>query len=137
MADLSGSPTLSIGFYVFKLPFYELLQTGLLVLTVGTLFLVSVVYAYFQMSQISQKFSAPSRELLSHISVLLCILVADLGVGFFLAHFGLVYSTMGVVYGAGFTATHVTEYALWSFGPACGSSSSALPVTSWPIGSWW
>jgi uncharacterized membrane protein (UPF0182 family) len=104
---------IDVGFYVFKLPFYELLQTGLLVLTVGTLFLVSVVYAYFQMSQISQKFSAPSRELLSHISVLLCILVADLGVGFFLAHFGLVYSTMGVVYGAGFTATHVTEYALW------------------------
>jgi uncharacterized membrane protein (UPF0182 family) len=102
-----------VGFYVFKLPFYELLQTGLLVLTVGTLFLVSVIYAYFQMSQITLKSSAPSRELLSHISVLLCILVADLGVGFFLAHFGLVYSTMGVVYGAGFTAAHVTSVALW------------------------
>ena len=104
---------LDVGFYVFKLPFYELLQTAVLVLTTGTLFLVSVIYGFFQMSQTSQKPAVASRELLSHLSILLCILVADLGVGFLLAHFGLVYSTMGVVYGAGFTAAHVTTVALW------------------------
>ena len=104
---------LDVGFYVFKLPFYEMLQTAVLVLTTGTLFLVSVIYGFFQLSQTSQKSAVVSRELLSHLSILLFILVADLGVGFLLAHFELVYSTLGVVYGAGFTAAHVTEPALW------------------------
>jgi uncharacterized membrane protein (UPF0182 family) len=104
---------IDVGFYVFRLPFYELLQSAVLVLTVGTLFLVSVIYGYFQVSQASQKPTVPSHELLSHLSILLCIMVADLGVGFLLSHFGLVYSTMGVVYGAGFTAAHVTAAALW------------------------
>jgi len=33
--------------------------------------------------------------------------------GFYLNHFELLYSTQGVVYGAGFTADHVTRLALW------------------------
>jgi uncharacterized membrane protein (UPF0182 family) len=104
---------IDVGFYVFKLPFYELLQAGVLMLTLGTLFLVSVIYGYFQVAQLRQKPNAPPPPLLSHLSLLLCILVADIGIGFVLDHFALVYSTMGVVYGAGFTAAHVTQYALW------------------------
>jgi uncharacterized membrane protein (UPF0182 family) len=104
---------IDVGFYVFKLPFYELLQTGVLVLTFGTLFLVGLFYAYFQLSKNDRNATVPSHELLSHLSLLLFILVADLGVGFLLSHYGLVYSTMGVVYGAGFTAAHVTQVSLW------------------------
>jgi hypothetical protein len=45
--------------------------------------------------------------------VLLFILVANWGWGLYLDHYNLVYSTLGVVYGAGDTADHVTRIALW------------------------
>jgi uncharacterized membrane protein (UPF0182 family) len=45
--------------------------------------------------------------------VLLLILVANAGFGFYLDHYKLVYSTLGVVYGAGYAADHVTKIALW------------------------
>jgi hypothetical protein len=41
------------------------------------------------------------------------VLVADWGWGFYLDHFELLYSTQGVVYGAGYTADHVTRIAYW------------------------
>ena len=45
--------------------------------------------------------------------MLLFILVANWGWGLYLDHYNLVYSTLGVVYGAGYTADHVTRIALW------------------------
>ena len=48
-----------------------------------------------------------------HLSVLLFILAAALGWGYYLDRYGLLYSTMGVVYGVGYTAAHVTMIALW------------------------
>jgi hypothetical protein len=45
--------------------------------------------------------------------VLLFILVASWGWGFYLDHYELVYSTLGVVYGAGYAADHITRVALW------------------------
>jgi uncharacterized membrane protein (UPF0182 family) len=42
---------------------------------------------------------------------LFCILVACWGWGFYLDRFELLYSTQGVVYGAGYPAVHVTRTA--------------------------
>ena len=53
------------------------------------------------------------RNIGRHVSVLLLILVVDWGWGFFLDRYDLVYSTLGVVYGAGYTASHVTMTVLW------------------------
>jgi uncharacterized membrane protein (UPF0182 family) len=50
---------------------------------------------------------------LQHFMVLLFILVANFGWGFILDHYELVYSTLGVVHGAGYAAAHVTRIALW------------------------
>jgi uncharacterized membrane protein (UPF0182 family) len=44
-----------------------------------------------------------------HLVVLLFVLAATVGWGFYLDHYELVYSTLGVVYGA----AHVTRIALW------------------------
>jgi uncharacterized membrane protein (UPF0182 family) len=49
----------------------------------------------------------------AHISLLLALLAATLGWGFYLGLFELLYSTVGVVYGAGYTAANVTRWALW------------------------
>ena len=103
-----------VGFYVFHLPFYLLLQSSLTVLTVLTLAVVLGIYVFFGLQRASGSGRiAVGGSALSHLSVLLFILVASFGWGFYLDHYELVYSTLGVVYGAGYAADHVTRIALW------------------------
>jgi uncharacterized membrane protein (UPF0182 family) len=103
-----------VGFYVFHLPFYVLLQSSLTLLTILTLGIVLATYVFLGL----QRASASGRIAIganatSHLSVLLFILVASFGWGFYLDHYELVYSTLGVVYGAGYAADHVTRVTLW------------------------
>ena len=103
-----------VGFYVFRLPFYQLLQTSLMLLTTLTIIWVGCLHGYLRVySKSAARLKRADSTAVSHISVLLLILVADWTVGLILDHYELVYSTLGVVYGAGFTADHVTRIALW------------------------
>ena len=104
------------GFYVFRLPFYELLQSSLTTLAAIALLAVLACYAYFGLPQFSgsrKQMQAWSSKIAPHLSILFCVLVASWGWGFYLDHFELLYSTQGVVYGAGYTADHVTRIAYW------------------------
>jgi uncharacterized protein len=103
-----------VGFYLFHLPFYELLQSTLMLLTVLALAGAVMTYMFFGLLRVSGggKVEA-SPNATSHLFVVLFILVANWGWGLYLDHFNLVYSTLGVVYGAGYTADHVTRIALW------------------------
>ena len=103
-----------VGFYLFHLPFYELLQSTLMLLTVLALAGAVMAYMFFGLLRVSGggKIEA-GRNATSHLSVLLFILVANWGWGLYLDHYNLVYSNLGVVYGAGYTADHVTRIALW------------------------
>jgi uncharacterized membrane protein (UPF0182 family) len=104
-----------VGFYVFRLPFYELLQSSLTALALITLLAVLAAYAYFglQWASRSGQLDGRSARGIPHLSILLCVLVAGWGWGFYLDHFELLYSTQGVVYGAGYTADHLTRIAYW------------------------
>ena len=98
-----------LGFYVFRLPFYELVQGGITLLTVSAIAILAFC-ALFGMRQSKSTGKITVREgIAQHFSVLLFILVANFGWGFFLDHYELVYSTLGVVYGAGYAAAHVTK----------------------------
>ena len=104
------------GFYLFRLPFYELLQNSLTTLAVITLLAVLACYAYFGLPQFSrgrQQMEGWTAKTAPHLSILFFILVASWGWGFYLDRFELLYSTQGVVYGAGYTADHVTRIAYW------------------------
>ena len=103
-----------VGFYVFHLPFYVLLQSSLTLLAILTLGIVLATYVFLglQRPSASGRFAIGANAT-SHLSVLLFILVASFGWGFYLDHYELVYSTLGVVYGAGYAADHVTRVALW------------------------
>ncbi len=106
--------TRDVGFYVFRLPFYQLLQTSLIFLTVLALVAVVAAYAYSRLTRLSgSRNIATRRTAVRHLSALLFILAASFGWGYFLDRYELVYSTMGVVYGVGYTAAHVTMPALW------------------------
>jgi uncharacterized membrane protein (UPF0182 family) len=103
-----------VGFYVFHLPFYGLLQTSLMLLTVLTLAAVLLTYMFFGLLRMNGNGKiVADTAVTSHLCVLLFILVANWGFGLYLDHYNLVYSTLGVVYGAGYTADHVTRIALW------------------------
>ena len=109
---------MDVGFYVFRLPFYRLLQTSVVLVTAMTIICVSTIrYAPRFWGRTAATTpataAAPATEALSHLSGLLLILVAAWGFGFMLDHYSLVYSNLGVVYGAGFAAAHVTQAALW------------------------
>jgi uncharacterized membrane protein (UPF0182 family) len=103
-----------VGFYVFHLPFYGMLQTSLMLLTVLALAAVVLTYMFFGLLGPSGKGTiASSGNATSHLSILLFFLVANWGFGLYLDHYNLVYSTLGIVYGAGYAADHVTRIALW------------------------
>src|ERR1019366_5310088 len=93
--------------YLFHLPFYILLQSSLTLLTVLTLAIVLAIYVFFGLQRASGSGRiAIGANATSHLSVLLFILVASWGWSFYLDHYELVYSTLGVVYGAGYAADH-------------------------------
>jgi uncharacterized membrane protein (UPF0182 family) len=102
-----------VGFYLFHLPFYELLQRTLIALAFVTLAAVGAIYAAAGAIQSAGGHRLAVGEGVSrHLSVLLFIVAVLLGFGFYLDRYDLVYSTLGVVYGAGYAADHVTRVAL-------------------------
>jgi len=103
------------GFYVFRLPFYELLQSSLSGLALIALLAVSAYYVYFGLIGLSRRSTVQgwNAKAVPQLSILSFFLVASWGWGFYLDHYELLYSTQGVVYGAGYTADHVTRIAFW------------------------
>jgi uncharacterized membrane protein (UPF0182 family) len=101
------------GFYVFRLPFYELLHNGLTGLVLVTILAVLAAYAYFSFPGSGFAAGRESRRMAAHLSVLLFVLVANWGWGFYLDRYELLYSPLGVVYGVGYAVDHVTRPALW------------------------
>jgi uncharacterized membrane protein (UPF0182 family) len=103
-----------LGFYVFRLPWYELLQNSLVFITILTVIGVAAQYFYFGLMRFTGRTTQSSGEAAAkHSSLLLIVLAATLGWGYYLDLFELLYSTRGVVYGVGYTADHVTLPALW------------------------
>lgn len=103
-----------VGFYLFRLPFYELLQDSLMVLTALTFALVAAIAIFFDPAQADNAGKGEASDKVSRqLSVLAALLFAAFGWGFYLDHFELLFGEQGVVYGAGYTADHVTRLALW------------------------
>jgi hypothetical protein len=103
-----------LGFYLFRLPFYELVQESLVFLTVLAIIAVVPLYAYFGLVRLRGQWSAANTDTaVRHISVLLGILAAGYAWGYYLGRFDLLYSNVGVVYGVGYTQEHVNLISLW------------------------
>jgi len=120
---------IDLGFYVFRLPFYELLQGSITVLTVSAIAILTLCAAFgVRRAKFSGKFTVPGVAR-RHFTVLLFILMANFGWGFILDHYDLVYSTLGVVHGAGYAAAHITRAAFWAM-----TAASALACVLLAIG---
>ncbi|HET9100128.1 MAG TPA: UPF0182 family protein, partial [Acidobacteriaceae bacterium] len=105
---------IDLSFFLFRLPFYELIQGSFLFLTIITLAIVLLTYSTLGLLRFSPGGRVVVRKNIGqHVSALLAALAVVLGWGFYLDRYDLVYSALGVVYGAGYTASHVTMTMLW------------------------
>jgi uncharacterized protein len=119
--------SVDLGFYFFRLPFYELLQGSITFLTLAALAILSVC-TLLELRQSNPSRGAVPEVTTEHLVVLLFILIANFGWGFYLDRYELVYSTLGVVHGAGYAAAHVTRVALWMM---VGASVLACTLLAW------
>ncbi len=114
-----------ISFYVFSLPFYLFLQTGLMVLvvfsgvvTVGW-WLKNGTIQVSNLEGLAQGEGKPSTppkididpRVIRHLMFLAGIIVLLMAWGYRLKMFSLLYSTQGAAFGAGYTDVHVTLMA--------------------------
>lgn len=103
-----------IGFYLFKLPFLNGIQSWLLTLFVLGLILSGVVYFLKGAVEFVRSRSMYfSRGAKTHLSILLAVVAVLISLGFWLDRFDLLFSTGGVVFGAGFTDAHARLLSYW------------------------
>ncbi|MFH1978764.1 MAG: UPF0182 family protein [Candidatus Aenigmatarchaeota archaeon] len=103
---------MDIGFYVFTLPWYNLLFSFALFTIIITMILTTITYLYHSQTKkiidddlpavTTLNLSAMKTNLIPHLSVLLGLLFFTLTIGFMLAQYGLLFSTNGAAFGAGY-----------------------------------
>jgi uncharacterized membrane protein (UPF0182 family) len=103
-----------VGFYMFRLPFYELIQNGLTGLTFTAFLLILISYLALGVFQPGADASRRRNwRAIGHIAILFVFSVGNWVWGYYLDRFELLYSTLGVVYGVGYTVYNVTRISLW------------------------
>jgi uncharacterized protein len=106
-----------IGFYIFRLPFWQALQSNLIGLVVWALLITLAIYALKGEIRPERGWKYfLTGETKAHICLLLAALATLIAVGFWLQRFSLLYSESGVVFGAGYTDVHARLQAYWLMG---------------------
>ncbi|MGF1496247.1 MAG: UPF0182 family protein [Elainellaceae cyanobacterium] len=121
-----------IGFYIFRLPLYETVVGWLMALLVWSLILTLLIYALKGAitTQYGWRYLLRGRAKL-HVSLLLVAIAILVAVDFWLQRYELLYSTDGVVFGAGFTDTHAQLQAYWFMGFATLALAVLLIASLW------
>jgi uncharacterized membrane protein (UPF0182 family) len=118
-----------IGFYLFVLPFLNLVQISLVLLTLsGTLMLG---LAYFRMGGLrfgAKRYVAADPKVLRHLIANAVLLLTAWAWGYYLDRFGLLTRSAGAVFGAGYTDVHVVLVGLWI---ALGATVALICVLVW------
>lgn len=98
----------NVGFYVFSLPFFELVKNYLILLLVLSLvFVVAKLFVSIETQDAEEALMGLPDGFVSHVSLLFAALFGVLGFHFYLDRFSVLYSKLGAVYGAGYTDVHV------------------------------
>jgi uncharacterized membrane protein (UPF0182 family) len=104
-----------IGFYIFNLPLYEAIWNWLFFIVVWGLIISILVYVlkgsftlWWRNGQ--RTLSGKSK---AHLSLLLAGIAGLIAIDFWLKRYSLLYSTSGVVFGAGYTDVHARLLVYW------------------------
>ncbi len=101
-----------IGFYVFQLPLYESIWTWLLFLLIWGLTVSFLVYLFKNSITLkSGDRNSFNRKAKIHFSLLLAGIAALIAIYFWLKRYSLLFSSSGVVFGAGYTDVHARLFA--------------------------
>ncbi len=103
-----------IGFYVFVVPFLELIQNAVLAATLMGTAAVVATYVYAGVIRFHWRdgIEAPA-DALRHAAANVALFLIALAWGFHLDRYGLLLSERGAVFGAGYTDVVVMRPALW------------------------
>ncbi|MGD8427383.1 MAG: UPF0182 family protein [Balneolaceae bacterium] len=103
-----------IGFYLFRLPFIELIQNSLISLVFFVTIVTIILYIYTgALSLQSNKSIGASKGVKKQISINIGIWLLLLSWGYYLERYSLLYSKNGVVYGADYVDIHVKLPVIW------------------------
>jgi len=92
-----------IGFYLFKLPFIQTLRTFAGFSIVLTSILLAANYFLRGGLILSERSFSIDKRVKRHLAVMGGLYIINIGFGFYLEGFGLLFSKFGVVFGAGYT----------------------------------
>lgn len=121
-----------IGFYLFQLPFWELVQTSLTVLAFITLLVVGILYVVSGLISANpdRGISIPSA-VKTHLSMIGALWLGLLAWGFYLDRYQLLFRSDGVIFGAGYTHVNVELPALWLLAGLCLLLAILLAASRW------
>jgi uncharacterized membrane protein (UPF0182 family) len=103
-----------IGFFLFELPFLDLIQSSLTSIVFITLVIISLAYVFTGLLTVRSftEFSA-GKKVFNHIKLNAVIWLGLLAWGLFLARYNLVFKADGIVFGAGYTDVMYQLPAIW------------------------
>jgi uncharacterized protein len=101
--DLDPQFQKNISFYIFRLPFWGLLETWCIGLACTTLIACTLYYLLSGNSLSEGRFPGFARIQIRHLSFLGAVVMISLAIRHWLNRFDLLYGFRGVVYGAGYT----------------------------------
>ncbi|MFN2433013.1 MAG: UPF0182 family protein [Gemmatimonadota bacterium] len=102
-----------VGFYVFELPFWQFLQTHVLVLLVLNALLAGVVYVASGALEVTSRHVFIRDRPRAHLAALAAAVFATLAWGWRLDMLDLVHSSRGVVHGASWSDVHAQIPGYW------------------------
>jgi uncharacterized membrane protein (UPF0182 family) len=95
-----------VGFYLFKLPFIESLNGFAGITLVLTIIAVAANYFFRGGMFISERLISVDSKVKKHIGILAGLVILNIGFGFYLDTFRLLFSEHGAVFGAGYMDIH-------------------------------
>jgi uncharacterized membrane protein (UPF0182 family) len=103
-----------IGFYLFRLPFIELIQNSLVSLVFFVTIAIIILYVYSgALSITSSKRISAASGITKHISINLGIWLLLLSWGYYLERYNLLYSPNGAAYGASYVDLTIKLPVIW------------------------
>ena len=124
-----------IGFYLFSLPFMEMLKAFASFMLLATMLMAAAVYYVRGGIKLTERGAAVDEKVRRHLAVLVGIFVCVIAAGFYLDSFRLLFSNNGSFYGAGYVDVNsrlLTYRALTFLTPLAGAM---LAVGIWK-GAW-
>jgi uncharacterized protein len=102
-----------IAFYLFKLPFLERIQNTIAILAFMATVALLIVYARVGLVAYNADHGlVASRSVLHHLLANAALFLLAWATGYVFDRYGLLTEATGAVFGAGYTAVHVTSWAL-------------------------